>query len=98
MLFFNFFNFFAIFFLEFSILGRVGIDWNENFFSPFLGLSLPVLASFEAIMMFLNFFAIFFGILYSELGRDRSERDFFFSRSLLVPTRFVLKRSRIDVF
>ena len=36
VVFYNFLDFFAIFFLQFSILGRVGSDPNDNFYFLYL--------------------------------------------------------------
>ena len=80
MMFFNLLNFFAIF-LEFSILGRVVTDRNDNFFFPLSQLVPSVLASKEVIMMFfifLNFFAIFLEFsIPGRVGTDRNDNFFF---------------------
>ena len=53
MMFFNF----LLFFLEFSIPGRVGMEFGKNFFfSLFLDLSQPGLDRNNARMKFLKFF------------------------------------------
>ena len=71
------------------------------FFSLFLGLSQPVLASNEAIMMFfnfLNFIAIFLKFsIPGPVGTDRND-NYFFSLSQPIPSHFVLKSSHNHVF
>ena len=66
MFFFFFFLIFAIFllfFLEFSSPGRVGTEFGTKIFSPFLGLSHPVLDRNIARKRFFNFFNFFWKFL-----------------------------------
>ena len=82
LLFFEFFcNFFGI------LYSGSGRNPSERFFffkilfSLFLGLSQPILAWKEAIMLFFNFlnlFFYFFGIFYSGSGRNTMEWFFIF--------------------
>ena len=77
MVFFNFLDFFAIF-LEFSIAGRVGTKWNDNFyFLSFTVFSDLFWLENEAVMVFfnfLNFFCYFFGIFYYGSCWNETER------------------------
>ena len=81
MMFSDFLNFFAIF-LEFLILGRVGMDRNENFFFSH---SRPVPSSFglkwshNDVLWIFKFFYYFFGIPYSRSGWNGSEWEYFCS-------------------
>ena len=77
-----------------TIVGEVHII----LFSLFLGLSQPVLAWKEAIMVFLNFFAIFFGILYNGSGRYWSEQEFLFSLFLDLSHPVLAWKEAIMVF
>ena len=61
-------------------LSRNGIR-DENFLSLFLGLSQPRLDRNIAGMMFLNFFAIFFGIFSLRPGKNGVQDEIFFSLS-----------------
>ena len=79
-------------FLEFSIMGRVGTHQNDFFFlfSLFLGLSQPLLAWKETMMVFSNFlnlFAIFLEFsITSRVGTHRNDFFFIFSLSWPFPT------------
>ena len=72
---------FLQFFLEFSITGRVGTHSKDFFFlfSPFRGLSQPILSWKEAMMEFcnfLNFLAIF--LEFSIPSRVGTHQNYFF--------------------
>ena len=76
---------FWIFFLFFfwNFLAGVQYEWNWGikFFSPFLGLSHPVLAKNSAGNRFfniLNFFAIFFGIFLTASSMNGIQNKIFF--------------------
>ena len=94
------------FFLKFSIMGCVGTHQNDFFFfSLFLGLSQPLLAWKEAMMVFSNFFNLFAIFLeFSITGRVGTQRnDFFYFIFILTLsgpflTYFGLKRSYDGVF
>ena len=62
-------------------------------FSIFLGIFHPILALNEAIMVFLNFFAIFLELSTTrQVGTERNETIIFiFSLSLPFPTYFGFK-------
>ena len=84
--------FFALF-MEFSIQGRVERMGAIIFFSFFLDLSQPVLAWNEAWIVhfnFLYFFAIFFRIFYSWLGRKDRNDNFLFLSFATCPDPFWL--------
>ena len=91
---FYFFEFFCYFFRNF--LPRVDYERNSGlkFFSLFLGLSHPILATNNTgkrFFNFLNFFAISFGIFYVGLGKNRiSDKNICFSFSAY-PISFWLK-------
>ena len=91
MVFFKFSIFFATF-LEFSISCCVGTktEWYL-LYSLFLGLYQPILVSNEAIIVFfnfLNFFAIFFWILYFVSCRNGTERNDSFLLCIFLPILF----------
>ena len=78
-------NFFAIF-LEFSISGRVGIDWEDNFyfhsFSSFRNLFWLEKKALIMFYSFMNFFAIFLELSISgRVGIDRDDNFYFLSLS-----------------
>ena len=67
--FFKIFEFFCYFFWNFLAEVEYGRNSGVKFFSPYLGLSHPVLAKNNAergFFIILNFYAIYFGILLPE--------------------------------
>ena len=93
MLFFEFFcYFFGIFYYA------SGSNGTKRYYllSLFLGLFQPILAWNEAIMVFLNFFAIF--LEFSITRRVGTEIIFIFSLSLPFPTYFGLKWCHNGIF
>ena len=100
MVFFNFLNFFA-FFLEFSILRRIGTERNDNFhFLPFWSSFKVFWLEMEVLFNFLNFFAIF--LQFSITRHVRTGRNetiiFIFSVSHPLSTDFGLKWSHNGIF
>ena len=101
-MFFNFQNFFAIF-VEFFIIGRVGIDRNEKFFF-FSFLTFPNLLWLEekpqwCFIIFCTFLLFFFCNFLFWVEQDLILTIIFiFSISRPFPTCFGLKRSHNGVF
>ena len=96
---FNFLNFFSIF-LEFSITGREGTEWKDNFyFLYFTGFSnLFFLEATMVFFNFLNFFLLFLNFLL-HVGTERNgTKIFILSHSHPFPTYFRQKCCHVGIF
>ena len=69
---------FLLFFLELSIPSRVGTKFGMKILFSLSWPVQPGFAGHNARMIFLNFFAILLGILYSGYGRNGNRNEIFF--------------------